>query len=569
MAFWDAAIIVAYFIVIIGVGFVFQKRASKNLESYFLGGKKIHWLALSMSGSVSNFDITGTMWISSLLFVLGMKSMWVHWMWGFMLSAFCLAFMAKWVRRSNVMTAAEWMVTRFGDNRGGRFARSAYALMAVLTQASFVGYAFQGIGKFASIYVPFSPNVCATVVIGVTTFYVILGGLYSVVVTDVIQTFVLTFAALLIAAIAFTIVSPEQIKEALPSDFASMTPTWTVGADSESQYFFFGPLLLMWVIKGFFLNAGGPAQMYDFQRFLAAASPRDAAKAAASWSFFLIPRWAMVMAITLLAATGFSDVTDPEKIMPMVLQQYLPVGVRGLVIAGLIAAFMSTFSSTVNSGASFIVRDLWEPAFGKNASQEKLVWASQIATILLVLLGVVIGFQAESISSIWNWMMMALGAGVIIPNFLRWYWWRLNGWGYTFGTFSGIFLSCLVLLFPEAPPFVVFPIICLASLIGCVQGSLLTEPVPIETLKTFYEKVRPFGVWGPFKQKSSPSEGFGRAAFNTLVAIVTIYGIYLGPMYLVGHWYSQALGAFVVSALGCLVLYKTWYPYLPDEGEVE
>jgi len=145
----DYGIIFFYFMIVIGFGFWYQKRASKNLDSYFLAGKNIHWLPLAMSGSVSTFDITGTMWIVSILFVLGMKSMWHPWMWGVYMAGFFMAYMGKWVRRSNVMTAAEWMQTRFGDDKGGRLARTTYALMAVLTLASFIGYAYQGIGKFA------------------------------------------------------------------------------------------------------------------------------------------------------------------------------------------------------------------------------------------------------------------------------------------------------------------------------------------------------------------------------------------------------------------------------------
>ena len=87
----DSTIVILYFITVIALGFWFRKRASKNLESYFLGGKRLPWLALAMSGSVSNFDITGTMWIVSILFVLGMKSMWHHWMWGFLMGAFFLS----------------------------------------------------------------------------------------------------------------------------------------------------------------------------------------------------------------------------------------------------------------------------------------------------------------------------------------------------------------------------------------------------------------------------------------------------------------------------------------------
>src|SRR5210317_978697 len=179
----DYAVIAVYFVVVIGIGFAYQRIASRNLDSYFLGGKRMHWLAMAMSGSVSTFDITGTMWIVTLLTLFGMKSMWNHWMWGFLMAAFFMSYMGKWVRRSGVMTGAEWMVTRFGDSVDGKTARISYTVMAVVMLTGFIGYAYQGIGKFVSVYITFGlpPETAATVgailVFSITTLYVLLGGL--------------------------------------------------------------------------------------------------------------------------------------------------------------------------------------------------------------------------------------------------------------------------------------------------------------------------------------------------------------------------------------------------------
>ncbi len=592
----DYLIILLYFAVVIGLGFWYQKRASENLRAYFLGGKGIHWLALAMSGSVSNFDITGTMWIISILYVLGMKSMWHHWMWGFLMGAFFMGYMGKWVRRSNVMTAAEWMKTRFGSDAGGRLARTAYALMAVLTLASFIGYAYQGIGKFASVYVPleslaqytsnpwlqniftkYEKDCLAVLIIGITTLYVILGGLYSVVVTDVIQTIILTLGSIVIAYTAWYNLTPE-LMSGLPENWSSLSVPWRIedfAGTENAQFEFFGALVIVWVLKGLLLNAGGPAQMYDFQRFLAARDPRDAAKLGAAWSVFLIVRWAMAIGIALLALTGVTGVTDSEKVMPLVLLQFLPDGLRGIVIAGLLAAFMSTFSSTVNSGASFIVRDLWQPYLRPNASEKQSVRFSYIATILLVLIGLGIGTQATSIAQIWSWMMMALGAGVVVPNVLRWYWWRMNGWGYAFGTLGGILLSLVALFFPDAPAYYTFLLICAASLIASIAVSFATNPTDNEILAAFYKSVRPFGLWKPIAAKaalskkdlSSKSESMSLTIVNVLLAMLAITGLYLFPMYLVGRWYLNSviwLGLAIMAVFG---LKYTWYRYLPQQGE--
>jgi len=613
----DWAVIVIYFAVVIGIGFWYQRVASRNLDSYFLGGKSMHWLALAMSGSVSNFDITGTMWIVTLIYLFGMKSMWNHWMWGFLMGAFFLSFMGKWVRRSRVMTGAEWMVTRFGDQRDGQIARLSYTLMAVVTLTAFVGYAFQGIGKFASEYVRFgltpeqAAPVCALGVFAITTLYVLLGGLYSVVITNVIQTVILTASAILIAGVAYMTVTPELLADTVPAGWTSLAPSWQVDQTSEmvqagyAGYHLFGALVIVWVIKGLLLNLGGPGQMYDFQIFLASRDPRDAAKLGAAWSGFLVVRWAMAMGIALLAVTGLlmndsgestqatdapqaavangqtaqptasdEDVAfDAERVMPAVLKRYLWPGVRGLVIAGLLAAFMSTFSATVNSAASYIVRDIWQPLFRPHADAKQLVWASYAATLAVVTVGTIIGLTVASIGQIFSWIMMELGAAFVIPNVLRWYWWRINGWGYAAGTLVGLAAALVVPFLPEAQPlYYTFPAICAVSLFGCLAGTWLTRPTERPVLVSFYRNVRPFGFWGPIRPESGlstreltdPKESLALSLVNVALAGAVILGIYLAPMYLVGHWHAAAARWLAIAAAAIAVLYFTWYRNLPE-----
>ncbi|HUT91395.1 MAG TPA: hypothetical protein VMY37_17990 [Thermoguttaceae bacterium] len=590
----DYTVIAAYFAIVIGIGFWYQRAASRSLKSYFLAGKRMHWLALAMSGSVATFDITGTMWIVALIYLFGMKSMWNHWMWGFLMAAFFMSYMGKWVRRSSVITGAEWMVTRFGDGRDGRTARFAYTLMAVVMLAGFIGYAFQGIGKFAAVYVDLgldpvtTARTCAIAVYAITTLYVLLGGLYGVVVTNVIQTIILTVASILIAAIAYVHLTPESLAAVLPADWTSLVPPWRLAPDHAARlvgtgyegYELFGALVIVWVVKGLLLNLGGPGQMTDFQLFLSTRNPRDAAKVGAAWSGFLIVRWAMCMGIALLALTAGIDVAgaDAERVMPAVLGQYLGPGVLGLVIAGLLAAFMSTFSATVNAAASYIVRDLWQPLVQPKADERHLIRASYAATVAVVVVGTAIGFHAESIRQIWDWLMMALGAAFVVPNVLRWYWWRLNGWGYAAGTFVGL-AGALPLLFlslagTSFPLHVTFPALCAVSLVATLVGTLLTAPTDQSILTSFYRTVRPFGAWGTIRAQSglsrdelaAPAEGMTLAAVNVVLASVVILGVYLAPMYVVGHWHARALAWFAAAVVAAVLLYFTWYRNLPPEG---
>jgi Na+/proline symporter len=570
------------------------------MENYFLGGNRIHWLALAMSGSVSTFDISGTMWMVTLIYLFGMKSVWNHWMWGFLMAAFFMSYMGKWVRRSRVMTGAEWMITRFGDRTDGRAARYAYALMAVITLIGLTSYGFEGIGKFSAEYVQTgldpeaNVRVCALTIFGIATIYTLLGGLEAVVITNVLQTCILVVASIVIAGIAYFELTPESVAAIAPVDggsFTSLLPEWELkNVDAlpagYQSYRMFGLLVLVWVAKGLMLNLGGPGQMFDFQMFLSARDPRDAAKVGAAWSAFLIVRWAMVMGIALLAiSAGIAIVDgqgtlDAEIVMPRVLAKYLGSGVLGLVLAGLLAAFMSTFAATVNSGASYLVRDLWQPLFRPQASEKHLVRASYVATIAIVGAGILIGLYASSIRQVWDWIMMALGAAFVIPNVLRWYWWRFNGIGYAAGTLAGL-AGAMPLLFMslmniDPPIFYTFPALCGVSLVASLIGTFVGRPTEDAVLLEFYKSIRPFGAWGPIRSRTNlsaeelnnPGESVGYAVINVTLACVAIFGAYVSPMYLVGHWHWNALAWAVVSAAAMIALKFTWYDHLPQPEEV-
>lgn len=583
----DITILVLYFAFVTGVGFWYQRRAARDLESYFLGGKSMHWLTLAMSGAVSNFDISGTMWIVALISLFGMRSMWNHWVWGFLMGAFFMSFMGKWVRRSGVMTGAEWMVTRFGSGPAGTTARISYTIIAVVTLVGFLGYAFQGIGKFTSIFIDLgledpaaSTRVAALGIFGIATLYVLLGGLYSLVITNVIQTILLTAAALIIAAVAYVNVSPDQLAEVLPADWTSLMPVWHWSdpaslPEAYAGYEWFGALVLVWVVKGLLLNLGGPGQMYDFQIFLAARNPRDAAKVGAAWSGFLLVRWAMTMGIALLAMTGIGSVEDPERVMPVVLDRFLWPGVRGFVIAGLFSAFLSTYGAVVNAAASYLVRDLWQPFFAPGASAKNLVRASYLATVGVVVAGVALGWNTESIRQIWDWIMIPLGGAFVIPNALRWYWWRLNGWGYSMGTLLGLAAGLIVPFVPSLSPlYICFPLVSLVSLVGCLAGTWLSRPTEDGVLVAFFRTVRPFGFWRPIRERSGlseaelrdPSESAMIAAVNVTLAGAATLASYLAPMYLVAHYHTEAAISAVIATGLCGVLYFTWYRTLSPQS---
>ena len=571
--FVDFSVIILYLACMIGIGIAMRIRAARGVSSYFLGQRELPWWMLAASGSSSYFDITGTMWIVSLIYIMGMRAMWVQWMWGFLITVFFAVYMGKWINRSAVITGAEWMKTRFGEESAGETARLAYALLAVVTTVAFLAYDAVGIGKFAQVYLPFSRDACAAIILGATGIYIIIGGFYSVILTDFVQTIILSCGALIIAYLGFAHAGGEFFSK-VSGEWFTLTPQWTIPSlkeIAEGQYYLFGALLIVWVVKGLLLSAGGPQQLYDFQRFLSAKNSRDASKLGALWGILHTIRWPMAMGITVLALVGFAGATDPETVLPLVISKYLPIGIRGIVFAALLAAFMSTFSSTVNAGASYLVRDLYQRWINPAAKEKTLVYAGYLSSTLLIILGIVIGTQAKSIAQVFNWIMVSLGAGVVLPNFLRWYWWRLNGWGFTAGVISGIISSLVqVICFSSAPIYVYFPVLIGIGLIVSVMVSLLTKPTEERRLIEFYKIVQPCGFWkpitdkirqiGPEFRKETP---FAKDLVNIILGLPWMLCLYLWPMYLIIHQYRQMWACLGVNVILGIGLYFTWYKNLP------
>ena len=576
----DIAIVIFYLAAIVSIGVAVKRRASRGVESYFLGNRRLPWWALAMSGSSSYFDITGTMWIVSLFVVLGLRGMWVQWIWGFVISVFFAAYMGRWIRRSGVMTGSEWMVFRFGDTPGGSAARLAYTIYAVLTVTAFLAFAAVGMGKFITVFVDVNPQVGAAVVVALTGVYVILGGFQGMILVEVLQTVILSTGALLVAWLGYSNFDAHRFAAIVPTGWWSLAPVWKLDYAAGTDYYLFGALTMVWFTKGFVLCLSGPEQLFDFQRFLAAQNGRDAQKLGALWGVIHTIRWPMAMGIAVLALMGAGGAEfrrllaqDPERALPLVLANYLPHGVAGLAVAALLSGFLASFSSCVNAGASYLVKDIYKRYIKPDASDARLLRASYIASTLLVAAGLGISFFARSINFLFVWIMGTLGAGVLVPNVLRWYWWRINGWGYACGSFAGMGLSLLQVLveaiwFPAGIPlYWSFPVIVALTGLVTIAVSLATAPVEISALAGFSTKTSVWGAWGPVRKytgdvarDSTPWRDLG----NLVLGVPFMASLYLGAIYIILHHWS-AVGWCAATVAGTAVaLYFAWYRALPD-----
>ena len=590
----DQLIVFVYIGSMVAVGFLLRRRAGESDESYFLADRRLPWWLLSVSGSVSMYDVTGTMWVISLFYLYGVRSLWVHWLWGFMMGAFLMSYTGKWVRRSKVITGAQWMRTRFGPGREGEAARGVMTFMAILFAVSMIAYDFTGIGTFASVFFPgWSPQICGILIIGATTLYVVLGGQYSVAITQLAQTVILTGAATGLAIFAsvkldlpavlekvaegWGSVCPPSVAEKAVEGWDSLWPSWDMPFLAGDTVLIFGPFVMVWILKGLVLNAGGPAQLFDFQTFLSTRSARDASKAGGLWSILILSRWAMSMGIAVLGLMMLKpvfDVEHAERVLPEVLQRIrFAIGLKGLVLAGFFAAFMSTFDSTVNVAASYVVEDFYKRFLRPAARGRELVYAGYAASVLVVGVAILIGLGQKTIAGIWRWIMMAYGAVALIPNFLRWYWWRFNGWGYTWGTVGGIaVLFFVTLCFPHWQETRMFPVIASASLLFSLLGTFLTKPTDQSVLDHFYKVVQPGGLWRPVARSVGEKFPgfkkdcrFGIEILNTFLGIIFITCLYMAAVTIVLHKFSTVFTLLGVSGACGIVLYFTWYRNLPRD----
>ena len=600
----DIAIIFAYLLSSVFVGYWVSHRASRDMKAYFLGGNTLPWYVLGISNASGMFDISGTMLLVGWMFVYGLKSVWIPWLWPTFNQVFLMVFLSSWLRRSNVMTGAEWIQTRFGKGRGAQLSHIIVVVYAFVSIIGFFTYAFKGIGKFAVNFLPwhFTPNQYALILIAITTVYVIKGGMFSVVITEVIQFCILSIASFAVGIIAMAKVAPETLAKHVPAGWDQLFFGWYLGLDwsklmpsatgqiADDGYGLFGFFVMMLAFKGVLISMAGPAPNYDMQRILSSKNPREASMMSGWVNVVLtVPRYILITGLTVLAIVFFNDEIrnmpkmDFEQVLPLALGRFVPVGLLGFLIAGLLAAFMSNFAATVNAAPPYFVNDIYKRYINPNASPKTYMRLSYLASLAVVILGVSIGWTVSSVNSVVLWIVSGLWGGYTASNFLKWYWWRFNGYGYFWGMLTGISASLtlptILSKFAGITAFAslhsintdvtfVFPLVFLIALLGCVLGTLLTKAEDDEVLMEFYRRVRPWGFWGPVKEKVladdpafEPNPDFLRDMFNVAVGICWQVALVAMPIYVVIQD-RNAWIALAVVAVTTVILKFTWYDHL-------
>jgi Na+/proline symporter len=564
------------------------------------------WYVLGISNASGMFDISGTMLLVYWMFIYGLKSVWIPWLWPTFNQIFLMVYLSAWLRRSKVMTGAEWIKTRFGTGRGAQLSHLIVVIYAFVSIIGFFSYGFKGIGKFAATFLPWhlSPNMYALILIAITAIYVIKGGMISVVITEVVQFCILAIASFAVGIIAMRKVAPETLHKMVPSGWDNIFFAWHLNLDwstllpaagtkiAQDGYGLFGFFVMMLFFKGVLISAAGPAPNYDMQRILSAKSPREASMMSAWVNIVLtFPRYFLIIGLTVLAAAFFSDNIramgpdmDFELVLPYALGRFVPAGLLGFLIAGLLAAFMSNFAATVNAAPPYFVNDIYKRYLRPDAPPRTYVRLSYLASLAVVVIGVLIGWNVRSVNSVVLWIVSGLWGGYTASNALKWYWWRFNGYGYFWGMVTGIVSALLMPRIVDNAPFVrnflavhpintdvsiVFPLVLIISIAGCLAGTLLTRPEDDAVLMDFYRRVRPWGFWGPVLKKvlvEDPgfkrNKDFFRDMFNIAVGIVWQVALVALPLYFVIREFHRAAITLAVILVTSVILKFTWFDRL-------
>ena len=572
-----------------------------------LGGRSLPWYKLGLSDASDMFDISGTMWMVSLCFVYGMKSIWIPWLWPVFNQVFLMMYLSRWLRRSNASTGAEWLQTRFGKTGPGVTASHQVVIVfALLSCLAFMAYGFIGLGKFIEIFVPWDmikgyipfdvtpkyvPHVYGIIFTLFAMFYSILGGMHSIVVGDMIKYSIMTVACIWIGFIAAGQISGHHLNVPdgwyspffgthLGLDWSNIIKQVNTKIESDG-YSLFGIFFMMMTFKGFFAALAGPAPNYDMQKILSTRSPEEASKMSGFVNIILLPiRYTLIISLTILGLIYYKQMNlndgvggiDFERILPAVINNFLPVGLVGLILAGLLGAFMSTFSGTMNAAQAYIVNDIYIKYVNPQASTKKIIRMNYLVGVVVVATGIFLGFFIKNVNEMLQWIVSALYGGYIAANVLKWHWWRFNASGFFWGMLAGILAAMVFsLLIDNSHLLYWFPLLFALSLAGSIIGSYAAPQTDEEVLKSFYKNVRPWGFWNPVKQAvlaDDPSfqsnKNFKLNMFNVVIGTITQCCLTILPMYLVLMLKMPLLITIGILAVTALILKKTWWDKLKD-----
>ncbi|MGD9633608.1 MAG: sodium:solute symporter family protein [Pirellulales bacterium] len=580
LAPFDWVVIAGYFLFNLAIGLYYSRRARGSTSDFFLSGRNAPWWLAGTSMVATTFAADTPLLVTGLVAKNGIAGNWLWWnmVMSGMMTVF---FFARLWRRSGVMTDVEFAELRY-SGKPAAFLRGFRALyLGVPINCIILGWVNLAMIKILRATLGVELDTAVWMLVGIfaiTAFYTTLAGLWGVLVTDLFQ-FVLMMAMIILLAV-LSVNSVGGIDE-LKAKVAALDAG---GAATGSRLDFFPPLDSVWmpaIALGVYLAVNWWATWYPgaepggggyiAQRIFSAKDERHGVLATLWFNVahYALRPWPWILT-ALVSIVLFPELEDKESgyILTFMNPDVFPSWLRGFMIAGFAAAYMSTIATQLNWGASYVVNDFYRRFLVPDSSEKHYVIVSQVVTVLLMVISLVVTYYMDSIEGAWK-LLMVTGAGTGTVLLLRWYWWRINAWSEV----SAMIIAAATSLYLQlsGPKWNgddprQFALLMMATVavttVGWIAVTLLTSPEPRETLVKFYREVRPAGPgWNVISATAGlverPSESLGVQFVNWLLGCALIYSSVFGIGNLVfKEWRAGAVWLAVALVAAAIISYN-------------
>jgi len=588
----DYSIIAGFFSIVLIIGIVVSKKSGQSSAEYFLSGRSMPWWLLGFSMVATTFSTDTPNLVTDIVRTNGVSGNWVWW--AFLLTGLLTVFVyAKLWRRSNVATDMEFYELRYGGKPAHflRWFRAFY--LGVLFNVMAMSAVTLAAIKICQIMLGLDPVFTVVVAGSITVLFSAVGGFRGVIYTDFVLFFVAIAGA--VGAAYYLVNIPEVgglqalLAHENVSDKLSILPDFS---DTEALIgILIIPLAVQWW-SAWYPGAEPGGGGYIAQRMLAAKNENHAIGATfffnimhyalRPWPWILVALASMVVYPDLLSIQSAFPNVSPDKLgndlAYSAMLTKLPSGLLGLVLASLGAAYMSTISTHLNWGSSYIVNDVYKLEIQPNATEKQLVMVGRIATVLLMIASGFLALTLTNALQLFDIILM-FGAGTGLIFILRWFWWRINAWSeisamivsgllsilFNFGSLGTTFFGGdgLEGIFPS---WAKFPLVVLLTSIVWIAVTFLTSPEKEETLDRFYKQTQPGGPGWKVQQEKAIAEGQIKfqewSVPSGILAMILGAILVYGCMFATGNWiygnYTLASGLTLVVIVSGVLLFKVW-----------
>ncbi len=582
----DWGIIAVYFLFVLVIGMIVSRKAGSSVSEFFLSGRNMPWWLLGVSMVATTFSADTPNLVTNFVRENGVAGNW-DW-WAFLLTGMLTVFVyAKLWRRSKVLTDVEFYELRY-SGKAAAFLRGFRALyLGLIFNVLVMGAVSLAAVKFGEVMLGMPGWLTLTIAGSITLLYSAFGGLKAVIITDFVQ-FILAMIGAIWACIYLVnleevggltnLLTSENVVDKLNlfpdfSDPSIWVPVLLV------------PLAVQWWAS-YYPGAEPGGGGYIAQRMFSAKDEKNAVGATFLFNVahYALRPWPWIL-IALASIVVFPELSDISKAFPDLPQDklghdvaypamltLLPPGLLGLVAASLIAAFMSTMSTQLNLGASYLVNDFYQRFIKPEASQKELVWAGRLFTVISAFFGMGLGLLLTDAGQAFR-LLLLLGAGTGLIYILRWFWWRINAMTEIVAMISSLIIASYFTFFHDSTgilpmePWQKIVVGAVLTTLTWVIATYFTAPTDDETLRSFYRLIKPGGSgWDKVIDKAN-SEGdvmkkeIGQLPLEILCVLIGCITVY-AALFAVGNWiYWNISGALIstfVTLLGAMFFLRVW-----------